>query len=256
MKFSANLGFLWADLPLPEAIRAAEAAGFDAVECHWPYAYASSEVANALTQTNLRMLGLNTARGDLNADEFGLSALEGRQADARAAIDQAMAYGADIGAAAVHVMAGRASGALATEVFESNLNYACDRAAAVGMTVLIEPINHGDVPGYFLQTTRQAVEIIEKLARTELRLMFDCYHVALTEGNVMEAFKACRSYIGHIQFARVPDRGAPIGGDVDYTRLLRDIAHEGWNRPFGAEYRVDGATESSLGWMQAFRSDE
>ena len=30
-KFSANLGLLWSDLPLPDAIRAAKVAGFDAV---------------------------------------------------------------------------------------------------------------------------------------------------------------------------------------------------------------------------------
>jgi len=36
-EFSANLGFLWSELPLPDAIRAAKRAGFHAVECHWPY---------------------------------------------------------------------------------------------------------------------------------------------------------------------------------------------------------------------------
>jgi hydroxypyruvate isomerase len=46
--FSANLGFLWADLPLPSAIRAAKAARFDAVECHWPYTTPTTEITTAL----------------------------------------------------------------------------------------------------------------------------------------------------------------------------------------------------------------
>ena len=106
MKFSANLGFLWNELPLPAAIAAARRAGFDAVECHWPYDTPAQAIADALRETGLAMLGLNTVRGDVKAGENGLAALPGRQADARAAIDQAIAYGRAIGARNVHVMAG------------------------------------------------------------------------------------------------------------------------------------------------------
>ena len=75
MKFSANLGFLWSELPLTDAIRAAKVAGFDAVECHWPYDTPAQDFAQALTDTGLNMLGLNTIRGDLSKGENGLSAL-------------------------------------------------------------------------------------------------------------------------------------------------------------------------------------
>ena len=63
ISFSANLGFLWTDLPLPDAILAAGAAGFDAVECHTPYAFRSSDVLGALQETGLEMLALNTRLG-------------------------------------------------------------------------------------------------------------------------------------------------------------------------------------------------
>ena len=109
MKFSANLGFLWADRPLPDAIRAAKAAGFDAVECHWPYNVPVSATAAALEETGLPMLGLNTSRGNVTIGENGLAALPGREADARAAIDEAVAYAAGISAAAIHVMAGNST---------------------------------------------------------------------------------------------------------------------------------------------------
>ncbi|MYF90367.1 MAG: isomerase, partial [Boseongicola sp. SB0676_bin_33] len=90
MKFSANLGLLWADRPLPAAIRAAKAAGFDAVECHWPYDARAADVRTALEETGLSMLGLNTMRG--NPGESGLAALPGRKDEARAAINQAISY--------------------------------------------------------------------------------------------------------------------------------------------------------------------
>ncbi|MGJ8617909.1 MAG: TIM barrel protein, partial [Sulfitobacter sp.] len=106
MKFSANLGFLWNDRPLPDAIRAARAAGFDAVECHWPYDVPASDVADALHETDLKMLGLNTRRGDVAAGDNGLCAISGREAEARAAIDEAIVYASAIGALNIHVMAG------------------------------------------------------------------------------------------------------------------------------------------------------
>ncbi|CAG0912102.1 unnamed protein product, partial [Cyprideis torosa] len=102
LKFSANLGFLWQELALPDAIRAAKAAGFDAVECHWPYDTPVDEVKQALAETGLVMLGLNTVRGDLAAGENGLAALWGQEDEAERAIDQAIAYAAAINAQNVH----------------------------------------------------------------------------------------------------------------------------------------------------------
>lgn len=253
MKLSANLGFLWSDRSLPDAIHAAKRAGFDAVECHWPYDQPADAVLDALTQTGLPILGLNTVRGDADAGEFGLAAVRERQVEARRAIDQAFYYATKIGAQNVHVMAGKANGDKAADTFIENLRYACDIASNTGIGVLIEPINTFDVPGYFLNTPAQAVEIIERVALPELALMFDCYHVAQMGGDIVEEFQNCQPYVGHVQFARVPDRGAPIGGDLDFAQVFQTFAELGWDNPIGAEYRVDGSTEASLGWMSKLR---
>ncbi|MCR9126740.1 MAG: TIM barrel protein [Rhodobacteraceae bacterium] len=251
MRFSANLGFLWADRPLPDAIRAAAAAGFDAVECHWPYDTPAGAVVAALRETGLPMLGLNTRRGDVAAGDNGLAALPGREAQARAAIDEALAYGAGIGARAVHVMAGRATGAAADAVFRANLRHAAAGAAEKGMTILIEPLNRHDAPGYFLRTTDQARAIIEDLGLGNLRLMFDCYHVQITEGDLTRRLHMLLPVIGHIQFASVPDRAAPDRGEVSYAHVFRTIADAGWTMPLGAEYKPGGDTDATLGWMRS-----
>jgi len=149
MKFSANLGFLWADRPLTDAIHAAKAAGFDAVECHWPYDVPAEAIKAALEETGLHMLGLNTRRGDVAGGENGLSALPGRESDARAAIDEAIAYAIAIETPKIHVMAGFAKGQDAHDTFVGNLRYACEKAAPHGITILIEPLNKYDAPGYF-----------------------------------------------------------------------------------------------------------
>ena len=251
MMFSANLGFLWTEQDLPDAIRAAKAAGFDAVECHWPYDVEVSEVNAALAETGLSMLGINTRRGDVARGENGLTAVPGREAEARAFIDEALEYAAKIGAANVHVMAGFASGPAAHQTFVGNLRYACAKAAKTGQTILIEPLNHYDAPGYFLTTTAQAVAIIKEVAAPNLKLMFDCYHVQLMEGDLSNRLTNLRKHIGHIQFAGVPARGEPDAGEVNYRHIFQLISNMGYQAPLGAEYRPAGRTEGGLGWMKS-----
>ncbi|WP_417522542.1 hydroxypyruvate isomerase family protein [Marinovum sp.] len=253
MKFSANLGFLWNDRPLPEAIRAARAAGFDAVECHWPYDVPASETKAALDETGLVMLGLNTRRGDVSAGDNGLSALPDRVPEARAAIDEAITYAKAIGTPNIHVMAGFASGPEARTTFVENLAYACAQAAQQDITILIEPLNKYDAPGYFLTTTDQALSIIEEVGAPNLKLMFDCYHVQLMEGDLTHRLTALLPQIGHIQFASVPDRGAPDHGEVAFGHVFAHVAGLGYTAPLGAEYKPGGDTDATLGWMGTFR---
>ncbi|WP_179378141.1 hydroxypyruvate isomerase family protein [Jannaschia marina] len=247
MKFSANLGFLWTELSLPEAIHAAADAGFDAVEFHWPYETPAEEVRAALEETGLPALGVNTIKGGGN----GLSALPGDEARARVAIDQAIAYAREIEAEAVHVMAGFAEGEGARATFIANLRYACD--AAPDLTMLIEPLNRHDALGYFLQTSAQAREIIGAVGRETCKLMFDCYHLQIMGGDLTRQLAACAEVIGHIQFAGVPDRGRPDVGELSYEHVFGVIEGMGWDLPLGAEYKPGGATEATLGWMDRYR---
>ena len=254
MKFSANLGFLWADLALPDAIRAAKAAGFDAVECHWPYDTPPGDTAAALQETGLTMLGLNTRRGNTAIGENGLSALPGREAGARAAIDEALAYARATGTRAVHVMAGNSSGPRARAAFVANLDYACK--AAEQITILIEPLNPHNAPGYFLNSTGLAADIIREVGHPNLRMMFDCYHIQIIEGDVTRRLEALLPLVGHIQIASVPDRGIPDHGELDYGFVLSQIARLGWSQPVGAEYLpgtgIPGTGIPDMSWLARY----
>ena len=254
MKFSANLGFLFTDLSLPDAIRAAKSGGFDAVECHFPYDTPPAEMKDALAQTGLRMLGMNTWPGDRAAGDFGLAALPDRVDEARAEIARAVDYAAAAGVEAVHVMAGRTDGGpAAEECFRANLNYACDLAAVHGLCVLIEPINTRDVAGYHLSGTAHAERIVDDLARPELKIMFDCYHMQIMQGDLANTLEHLLPKIGHIQIAAVPDRGEPDCGEVDYGWLLPRLTELGYQGHIGAEYRPRAGTEAGLGWMARMR---
>lgn len=255
MKFSANLGFLWNDRPLPDAIRAAKAAGFDAVECHWPYDFSAEDTRAALNETSLEMLGLNTLRGEVAAGDNGLSAIPGREDEAHAAIDEAIVYTIAIGAPNIHVMAGYADGRAAHETFVANLSYACTQTAPHGITILIEPLNKYDAPGYFLATTDQALAVISDVGVANLKLMFDCYHVQLMEGDLTHRIEALLPSFGHIQFASVPDRRAPDHGEVNYDHVFNTVARHGYDTPLGAEYKLGGDTEATLNWVNKDTTD-
>lgn len=255
MKVSANLGFLFTDRPLPAAVHAAKNAGFDAVECHFPYDVPLPELAVALHETGLEMLGLNTVRGNVEEGEFGLSALPDRMPEARAAIDQAVIYAAKIGARNVHVMAGVTDGsARAEDMFRQNLAYACDIAFPHGIGILIEPINQRSVPGYHLSLLAHAADIIQDVDADNLRLMFDCFHVQITEGDLIHRLEQHLPLIGHVQIAAVPDRGEPNAGEICYSEVLRALSNLGYRAPVGAEYAPrDGSAAGNLDWLSEFQ---
>jgi hydroxypyruvate isomerase len=202
----------------------------------------------------MRMLGLNTRRGDPTAGDNGLAALPDRAGEARASIDEAIAYARAIDAACVHVMAGFAQGEAARATFCENLSYACRAAAPYGITILIEPLNRYDAPGFFLTTTGQAISIIDEVGAANLKLMFDCYHVQLMEGDLSHRIKALLPRIGHIQFASVPDRGPPDRGEVNYAHIFDLIKGLGYSAPLGAEYKPKCPTDQTLGWLTKARS--
>ncbi len=254
MRFSANLGFLYTELPLTDAVHAAKTDGFDALECHFPYDTSPEALNAALHDANLRMLALNTWPGDRDAGDFGLAALPDRKHEARDAIARAVDYAAATTTKAVHVMAGRTDGGTnAEDCFRENLGYACELAVAHDLEVLIEPINTYDVPHYHLSVTDHAERILDDLGRSELKIMFDCYHVQIMQGNLATTLTRLLPKIGHVQIAAVPDRGEPDSGEVNYPWLISHLESLSYDGYIGAEYRPRAGTRDGLGWISQMR---
>ncbi len=254
LRFSANLGFLWPELDLIGRIEAAAAAGFGAVELHWPYDVPAGDVRDACERNDLALLGVNTGVGDASRGEFGLGAVSGREADFQALVDQSIAYCRDSGAISIHAMAGvvQSGDRIATRsTFLRNLETASRKAAQHDLTLLLEPINPRDKPGYFYSRIGEAAEMIEELGAANVKLMFDVYHVGVTEGDVLVRLEHFMPMIGHIQIAAVPSRAEPDEGEIAYDRVLKAIdalGYEGW---IGCEYKPRAGTGKGLGWIDA-----
>ena len=256
IRLSANLGFMWPDRALLERITAAGRAGFRAIELHWPYETQAAAVKAACAAAGVQLLGVNTVVGDAAAGEFGLGALPGREADFAASFQQALEFCRATGANAIHAMAGVTPDTPeSAATFIGNLKAASAAAAAAGVTVLLEPINPRDKPGYFYHRVERAAEIIAAVGADNVRLMFDAYHVGVGQGDVLRRFATHLPLIGHIQIAAVPSRAEPDEGELNYAAILDAIAASGYAGWVGCEYKPRGDTDAGLGWREALGAD-
>lgn len=251
LKFSANLGFLWPDRPLLERIDAAAAAGFKAIELQWPYAVPAEEVRRRCIDRGVILLGVNTPVGNAERGDFGLGAQAGRQAEFRQTFIQAADYARAAGATSVHVMAGVVAPDKkhdASGIFVENLAFAAKTAP--DLTLLLEPINQRDKPGYFYSMLGEAADLIGKVGAGNLKIMFDVYHVGVSEGDILTRLERHRAEIGHVQIAAVPSRAEPDEGEIAYGAVfaaLERLGYQGW---VGCEYKPRDGTDDGLAWLR------
>jgi hydroxypyruvate isomerase len=250
-KLSANLGFLWPDRPLLDRIDAAAAAGFPAIELHWPYDVAPETVRSRCERHGLALVAINATAG-ARPDDFGLGAAPGRRADFRDGFARAADYARRAGAAAIHVLAGNVEpgdAERARATFLDNLAWAA--AAAPDLRLLLEPMNRIDRPAYFYATIAEAAAIVDALAAPNVAIMFDAYHVGMGGADPVATFRAHFPRIGHVQIAGAPARAEPDEGVIDYARFFATLDALGYAGWVGCEYRPRGATDAGLGWRAA-----
>ncbi len=252
-KLAANLSWLFTEVEFLERFNAAAQAGFKGVEFLFPYEFKASDISNKLQDNDLEVVLINAPPGDWSAGERGLACLGGRQAEFRASLGQAIDYATAIGCPNIHIMAGIA-GTEATDLFVENLHFAAAACATAGLRGLIEPINHIDMPGYFLTRPDQAMEILDAVASPALGLQLDLYHVARMGFDPCQAIDMCLGAIAHIQIAGVPERQEPDGGDVDFQVLFDKIDGHGYDGWVGCEYRPKTTCACGLGWASQYLS--
>jgi hydroxypyruvate isomerase len=250
-RFAANLGHLFTERPLIERFGAAAAAGFAAVELQFPYDVPTAAVVAELKKHDLTQLAINTPQGP----ESGLAALPGRERDFAAAFTRALDYVTAIGGTGIHCMTGVVdvnARPAAEKVFIANIARAAAEAAPKDITLLIEPINQRDRPGYFLSHLEHAADLIGKIGAPNVRIQFDFYHLQITGGDLLTRFEKYLPLIGHVQIAAVPSRHEPDSGEVNFPIVFDAIDRLGYNGWIGCEYKPKTRTEHGLGWARPY----
>ncbi len=262
-QFAANLSLMYTEHGFLERFAAAAADGFKAVEYLFPYAHPTAELARRLEDLGLKQVLFNAPPGDFDAGERGLACLPGREAEFRQGmLEQALPYAQALRCPRIHLMAGLAPQGVERSalraIYIDNLRWAAREAAALGVKVLIEPINTRDIPGYFLNRQDEAHAVVQAVGAPNLKVQMDLYHCQIVEGDL--AMKL-RQYlptgnVGHIQIAGVPQRHEPDVGELHHPYLFALLDELGYSGHIGCEYRPRAGTSAGLGWFQPYKEQQ
>ncbi|MBA2945786.1 2-oxo-tetronate isomerase [Streptomyces himalayensis] len=263
-RFAANLSMMYTEHDFLDRFAAASADGFEAVEYLFPYAYDAKELRRRLDDNGLRQVLFNAPPGAWDDGERGIAALPGREAEMRAGIDLALQYAAELDCTRVHVMAGLvqpdatpAQSAKHRDTYLANLAWAAERAATMGVDILVEPINGRDMPGYFLNRQADAHAVVRDVGASNLKVQLDLYHCQIVEGDLTATLRrdVPTGRVGHLQIAGVPDRHEPDVGELNVRHLfgvIDDLGFDGW---IGCEYIPRAGTSEGLAWLTDYRGE-
>ncbi len=252
-RFAANLSFMFNEYPFLDRIDAAAEAGFEFVEFLFPYDYPADVLAQRMQRAGVRTVLFNLPPGDWDAGERGLAALPERADEMREGLQRALPYIRALGVKQVHLMAGLARGPAADHAYREAVGWCAAQLAPEGVTLLLEPINGRDMPGYYLNDVDAAAALIEDLALPNLKLQFDVYHAQIMHGDITRRLQRLMPMIGHIQIASVPERHEPDDGELNDGFLFRELDRLGYSGFVGTEYRPRAGTEEGLGWFAPYR---
>jgi hydroxypyruvate isomerase len=252
-RLAANLSLLFTERDFLDRFAAAAAAGFRYVEYQFPYAYRADEVADAARRAGVQVVLHNLPAGDMAAGERGIACLPGREAEVRAGVEQAIGYAKAAGCPRLNCLAGLAPVDRAHfDVLVANVRYAARRLSEVGVQLVLEPINTRSVPGFFLTTSRQAIDVLDAAGEGNAFLQYDVFHMQIMEGDLAATIERLRPRIGHVQIADAPARHEPGTGEINFAFLLAHldaVGYEGW---VGCEYNPRGDTLEGLTWARSW----
>lgn len=252
-KFAANLTMLFTDLPFLDRFQAAKDNGFDAVEFLFPYEHAAPDVARRVRDVEIPVALFNMPPGNWGGGERGIAALPDRKEEFQVGVARALEYADALNCKTLHLMSGiipqdvDRDDALAT--YADSLRFAADAGRDIGVTVVIEPLNNRDVPGYLVSDVATASDLINAVDRPNVGIQFDMYHVQIMEGDLAKRFEAYLDDIKHVQIAGVPERFEPNIGEVNYPYLFELLERLGYQGYVGCEYNPKATTTEGLGWL-------
>lgn len=266
---TANLTMMYKEYDFLDRFAAAAKDGFNYVEYLFPYDYEPEVIVEKLNAAGLKQSLFNLPPGDFANGERGIAALPGREAEFLEGLDKAIRYAKATNCKRLHVMAGKvpldaqgkenisqADRLIMKQTYLKNLKLAAKAVAPLGITLLIEPINTRDMPGYFLSYQQDAHDIVAEVGEPNLKVLMDLYHAQIVEGDLEMRLRKHYATVGHIQIAGVPKRHEPDIGEVNYPHLFNVLDELGYEGHVGCEYNPLAGTSEGLTWLFDWRKKQ
>ena len=255
-KFAANLTMLFTEVSFLERFALARKAGFTHVEYLLPYAFKAEDLKAELVKHGLQQVLFNLPAGDWAAGDRGIGAAPGREAEFRAGVSKAIEYAKALGVSRLNCLAGkRVAGRSDEEHWQTlaqNVRFAATELAPHGIELLVEPINHYDIPTFVLNRTEQALKLLDEVAQPNVRVQYDIYHAQREEGELAATITKHLARIGHIQIADNPGRHQPGTGEINFPFLFRRLDELNYPGYIGLEYVPKPDSASSFGWLRDY----
>lgn len=252
-RYAANLTMLFTEQPFLDRFAQAHRAGFEFVEYLFPYTYPAADLKRRLDEHGLRQVLFNLPSGDWSAGDRGIGASPGREAEFRSGVSKAIEYARILGVPRLNCLAGKRvagqSDELHWQTLVQNVRFAAVELAKHGLELLVEPINHFDIPSFFINRTDQAIRLLDEVAETNVRVQYDIYHAQREEGELAATISKHLTRIGHIQIADNPGRHQPGTGEINFPFLFRRLDELQYSGFIGLEYSPAPDTIRSLAWM-------
>lgn len=253
-KFAANLTMLFTERPFLERFEAAHKNGFKAVEFLFPYAWSAQELKALLDKNHLELVLHNLPPGDWDAGERGIACHPDRIEEFKEGVASGIAYANVLGVNQLNCLAGKlplnADLTAVQTTLVNNFKYAAKEFEKNGLRLLIEPINFYDVPGFYINTSRQALDLIDEVGADNVFIQYDIYHMQRMEGEIAATIEKLLPKIAHIQIADNPGRFEPGTGEINYAFLFKHLDQIGYQGSIGCEYKPKTTTEAGLGWIK------
>ena len=164
-KLAANLSMMFTEVPFMDRFEAAAKAGFKGVEFLFPYEFNLNEIADKLRSSKLELVLHNLPAGNWGGGERGITCLPDRVSEFQDGVGKGIEAAKILGVKQLNALAGIAPQGVSSDklraTFTENLKFAAEKLKAEGIRLITEPINTFDIPGFYLNGTKQAVDIIK-----------------------------------------------------------------------------------------------
>jgi hydroxypyruvate isomerase len=245
MKYSACIEWLFAETgDFPERIRAAQRAGLDGVE-FWKWTTKEIDpIEAALDETGLKLTGfVAEPMVPLTDPARHAEFLEGL----KASIDMAQRLRAPVLIAQTGDDLPGRTRAEQRDALSACLAKAAHSLKGSGVVLAIEPLNtRVDHKGYYLSSTAEGLDIIDEVARPEVRIVYDIYHSVVMGEEIADVLAGRLDCIAHVHLADAPGRHEPGSGAMNWQRRVDWLAANGYTGLIGLEYMPTKETVASL----------
>ena len=232
MKFSLCIEPVFEKVPFCDRIKLAKDCGVDAIEM-WD-----------ATVQDSKKIGAEAARLGMPVAAIAIAKswtyrMNGPYASVLATVEESIRMGKDVGCSTFIGLSGELECKADSQkcILIDNLKRLTDLCTKHDVTIVIEPLNSlYDHKGYYLDSSYVAFEIVKCVDDPHIKVLFDCYHMQVMEGNLINSIRTNVDYIGHMHSAGVPGRHELHLGETNYPFVIQAAEEAGYDKYFGFEY--------------------